>query len=175
MRGGGGGGGGVRSWLGSCRGLGQGGCIQRIEVFVKMQKKSGGGGRGLGVWTGGRVDVYKELIEVFVKMKKKVRGGCPVGGSGVGVRVDVYKKLTEVILKMKNNRGGGRVQRSDQGLGVGRGVARLGVVGDVVYGGCKPRIEGIDKSNRKEMHWNWSNQKQIQLLKPMREISKYYK
>ena len=24
-------------------------------------------------------------------------------------------------------------------------VARLGEVGDVGYGGCKPRIEGIDK------------------------------
>ena len=27
----------------------------------------------------------------------------------------------------------------------GWGVARLGVVGDVVYGGCQPRTEGIDK------------------------------
>ena len=30
-------------------------------------------------------------------------------------------------------------------VGVGRGVARFGVVGDVGYGGCKPRIECIDK------------------------------
>ena len=27
----------------------------------------------------------------------------------------------------------------------GRGVARLGVVGNVEYRGCKPRIEGIVK------------------------------
>ena len=38
----------------------------------------------------------------------------------------------EVNVKMKNKVGGGG---SDQGLGVGLGgVARLGVVGDVVYG-----------------------------------------
>ena len=43
------------------------------------------------------------------------------------------------------------MQGSDQKLGVGQGggggreVARLGAVGDVVYGGCQPRIEGIDK------------------------------
>ena len=30
-------------------------------------------------------------------------------------------------------------------VGSWSGVARLGVVGDVVYGGCQPRIEGIDK------------------------------
>ena len=38
---------------------------------------------------------------------------------------------------------------SDQGLGVcrgeGGGGGKLGVVGDVGYEGCKPRIEGIDK------------------------------
>ena len=28
------------------RGRGQGGCERRIEVFVKIQKKIGGGGRG---------------------------------------------------------------------------------------------------------------------------------
>ena len=44
----------------------QGGCEQRIEVFVKIQKKKMGGGRG-GGWGGGgsgwgfRVDVNKEL------------------------------------------------------------------------------------------------------------------
>ena len=47
-------GGGVRSGWRSGRGFGQGGCVQRIEVIVKMQKKSGwscrggGGGRGQG-------------------------------------------------------------------------------------------------------------------------------
>ena len=43
----GGGGGGV-----GLRGGGQGGCEQRIEVFVKIQKKNGGwGGKGSG-WGG---------------------------------------------------------------------------------------------------------------------------
>ena len=36
----------------------------------------------------------------------------------------------------KSRRGGG-------GLGGGGLVARLGAVGDVGYGGCKPRIEDI--------------------------------
>ena len=36
----------------------QGGCEQRIEVFVKIKKKIGGGGGGLGRVRGGvRVDV----------------------------------------------------------------------------------------------------------------------
>ena len=56
---GGGSGGGVRGG-----GSGQGGCERRIEVFVKIQKKSfvflgGGGVRGSG-W-GVRVDVIEEL------------------------------------------------------------------------------------------------------------------
>ena len=50
--------------MGGDRGRGQGGCEQRIEVFVKIQKKKilgggvgGGGGSGWGV----RVDVNEEL------------------------------------------------------------------------------------------------------------------
>ena len=44
-------------------GGGQGGCEQKIEVFVKIQKKIGGGGLGGGgVGLGGvRVDVIEEL------------------------------------------------------------------------------------------------------------------
>ena len=42
-----GGGGGVRGWGG------QGGCEQRIEVFVKIRKKNWGGGRGGGGRGGG--------------------------------------------------------------------------------------------------------------------------
>ena len=56
------------------RGRGQGGCEQRIEVFVKIQKKNfffGGGGSG----RGGR----------------GVSGRGPVLGGGV--RVDVNKEL----------------------------------------------------------------------------------
>ena len=47
---------------------GQGGCERRIEVFVKIQKKNGGGGFGGGSVGGGRgrvggfrVDVNNEL------------------------------------------------------------------------------------------------------------------
>ena len=71
---------------------GPGGCDQRSEVIVKMQKKSWGGGGGGQVRSG--------------------MGGSR-GGMGVG-------------------RGGG-----------GWLVARLGVGGDVGYGRCEPRIEGI--------------------------------
>ena len=47
----------------------QDGCEQRIEVFVKIQKKIGGGGRGLGRG-----------------------GGGGLGFGGGGVRVDVTEK-----------------------------------------------------------------------------------
>ena len=42
----------------------QGGCERIIEVFVKIQKKIGGGGV--------RVDVNEEN-EVFVKIQKKIK------------------------------------------------------------------------------------------------------
>ena len=54
-------------------GWGQGGCVQRIGVIVKMQKKVCEGGGGFGQGGGGLVEG---------------------GGSGRGgVRVDVYKQL----------------------------------------------------------------------------------
>ena len=59
---------------------GQGGCEQRIEAIVKMEKKVGGsrgGGMGLAVW-----------IEVIVRMKKSLVG--PVRG---GARAYVNEKL----------------------------------------------------------------------------------
>ena len=50
-------------------GGGQGGCERRIKVFVKIQKKNWGGGRGRGLgrgggvgWGGVRVDVNEDLI-----------------------------------------------------------------------------------------------------------------
>ena len=45
---------------------GQGGCEQRIEVIVKMQKKK----RSEGVWVGGGQGGCEHRIEVIVKMKK---------------------------------------------------------------------------------------------------------
>ena len=36
-------------------------------------------------------------------------------------------------------------------------------------------LEIAKKSNRKAMNRNWSNKRQIPLLKPKREINKYYK
>ena len=108
---------------------GQNRCERRIEVFVKIQKKMGGGSGGGRVGGGGRVwgggggqGGCERRIEVFGKIhKKKIRGGGSVaegvrcgGGVGLvgwGVRVDVN--------------------------------AMLGVGGDVGYGGCEPRIEGI--------------------------------
>ena len=58
--------------MGGGRGRGQGGCEQRIEGFVKIQKKKNLGGGGVGgvggQWGGG-------------------------SGSGWGVRVDVNEEL----------------------------------------------------------------------------------
>ena len=62
------------------------GCERRIEVFVKIQKKWGGGGLGEG--GGFRVDVNEEL-KYLGKFKKKNGGG----GSGWGVRMDVNNEL----------------------------------------------------------------------------------
>ena len=71
---------------------GQGGCERKIEVFVKIQKKIGGGGvggggagAGVGLWGQGGCE---RRIEVFVKIQKIISGG-----SGWGVRVDVNKEL----------------------------------------------------------------------------------
>ena len=94
--GGGLGGGGLGRGFGLVReeGGGQGGCERRIEVFVKIQKKSlgegvrgvrGGGGVGLGGQGG-----CDRRIEVLGKLTKKMfvffggGRGCLVGG-GVGL------------------------------------------------------------------------------------------
>ena len=60
---------------------GQSGCEQRIEVFVKTQKKKLGGW-GVGVGLGGQSGCERR-IEVFVKIQKKkifFWGGGGVGG-----------------------------------------------------------------------------------------------
>ena len=62
---------------------GQDGCERRIEVFVKIKKKMGGGpwGGGVrGVRLGGGQGGCERGIEVFVKIQKKIVGGG--GGSG---------------------------------------------------------------------------------------------
>ena len=104
------------------------GCERKIEVFEKIYKinffggggsgRWGSGGWGVGVWVGGaRVDVIEELKFLVKFTKKKLGGG---GGSGGGIRPG-------------DRVSGGRVDVN----------AMLGVRGDVGYGGCKPRIEGI--------------------------------
>ena len=67
------------------------------------------------------MDVYEELV--IVKMRKKEIKKC--------------KKIVGV--------GSGMGEGVGWGGGGGWLVARLGVVGDVQYWGCKPRIEGIVK------------------------------
>ena len=88
-------------------GGGQGGSerrIEGIEVFVKIQKKNGGG-RVWGVRVGGGQGGCERRIEVFVKIqKKKLGGGRRVrGGSGLGSqggcerRIEVFEKIPKKI------------------------------------------------------------------------------
>ena len=73
-------------------------CERRGEVFLKIQKKNGGGGCQVGGGGGGRDGRggCDRRIEVFVKIQKKWGGGSGsrggVSGWGGGVRVDVTKK-----------------------------------------------------------------------------------
>ena len=102
-----------------------------------------GGGAASG-WGGGGQNGCEQRIEVFVGGGGRV--GVGGGGGRVGgVRVDVNEELKFLGKLKKKNRGGG-----GGGGGVGLvGVVRvdvnamLGVGGDVGYGGCEPRIEGI--------------------------------
>ena len=78
-------------------------------------------------------------------------GGVGFGGRVGGFRVDVNEELKFLgKFTQKKIGGGGREGRGGGQVGgrVGRGVrvdvnAMLGVGGDVGYGGCEPRIEGI--------------------------------
>ena len=80
---------------------GQGRCVRRIEVIVKMQKQSrravgdkGGCVRRIGGGpVGGGQGRCVRRIEVIVKMQKKSRGRGPIRGDPVWVRVDVYEEL----------------------------------------------------------------------------------
>ena len=104
---------------------GQGGCGRRIEVFVKIPKKKiflGGRGQG-GVGSG---------------------GGGGGGGRVGGVRVDVNEELKFLGKFTKKKFGGGGSQVGSDWWGGRVDVnTMLGVGGDVGYGGCEPRIEGI--------------------------------
>ena len=74
-----------------------------------------------------------------------------MGGGNGGVRVDVKEELKFLGKFTKKNRGsvggggsGGGVRWGSGCRGVSVDVnAMLGVGGDVGYGGCEPRIEGI--------------------------------
>ena len=79
----------------------------------------GRGGGGVGFGGGGGQGGCERRIEVFGKIHKKKSGG---GSRGEGVQVGVGLVW-----------GGVRVDVN----------AMFGVGGDVGYGGCEPRIEGI--------------------------------
>ena len=139
----------------------QGGCEQRIEVFVKIKKKKlagsgwggvrvdvneelkllskfkknvwGGGGRGRGRVWGVRVDVIEELKKNLGKFtKKKFQGVGSVWGGG-GVRVDVNEELKFLckFKKKKKNFLGG----SGGEVGGGEGSGWAG------QGGCERKTE----------------------------------
>ena len=91
---------------------------------MKIQKTIVGGpwGGGCSGWGGGGQGGCERRIEVFVKISKKKYIFFFLGGGGSG---------------RGSGRGGGR-------LGVRVDMnAMLGEEGDVGYGGCEPRIEGI--------------------------------
>ena len=77
-------------------------------------------------------------IEVLVKIKKKKIGGG--GGGGGGGAGGVGSGGLKFLGKLKKNRGGGSGWWGGVRVDVN---AMLGVGGDVGYGGCEPRIEGI--------------------------------
>ena len=65
----------------------QGGSERRIEVFVKIQKKQGGG----------RSADVNEKLKFFVKIQRKSGGGGggvgPGGGCGCERRIEVFVKI----------------------------------------------------------------------------------
>ena len=86
-----------------------------------------------------------------MKIKKKLGEGVESGGGGRGEgqcgcerRIEVFVKIQK---KIRGRGGGVKVRPGMEGGGGPRGggwlVAMLGVGGNVGYGGCEPRIEGI--------------------------------
>ena len=108
-----------------------GGCEQRIEVFVKIQKKNiffggGGGGGGGGRVGGGWGDQGRcNRSEVFVGGG----GGGRSGRGGVGVRVDVNKELKFLGRFTKKIRGRGGGCWGGGGGGGGGSGGWIGLVG----------------------------------------------
>ena len=119
----------------SKRGGGQGGCERRIEVLGKIQKKNLGGG----VWEGGGVGL-------------RLGGGRVTGGGGV--QGGCERRISFCENSKKKLGGGGSVGGGGGGW-VGGGRVRvdvnamLGVGGDVGYGGCEPRVEGIVQGTKR--------------------------
>ena len=60
-------------------GEGQGGCVRRIEVFVKIKKNRRGGGASDRGCVGGQSGCERR-IKLFVKMQKKKKNGGGGGG-----------------------------------------------------------------------------------------------
>ena len=103
------------------------------------------------------MDVNEELKFMGKFKKKKKLGGGGSGGLGRGgrvwgVRVDVNEELKFLgKFTKKNSGGGGSVAEGVRwggglgwwGGGQGGCERNVGGRGDVGYGGCEPRIEGI--------------------------------
>ena len=86
-----------------------------------------------------------------MKIQKK-----KLGGGGWGVRVDVNEELNFFVkikkLKKKIWGGGAVVEGGSESWGGWVRVdvnAMLGVGGDVGYGGCEPRVEGIIQGTKR--------------------------
>ena len=93
----------------------QDGCEQRIEVFVKIKKKTiwGGGGGWVGLGGGGGQGGCERRIEVILKIQAKKIGVGEGGGRGRvwGVRLDVIEELKIKFLgKFTKKNSGGRDQ-----------------------------------------------------------------
>ena len=80
-----------------------------------------------------------------------IRHHCLAEAQFLAVNTTTAKVTVKPFIHFEKNQKIERLMKfftilSDQRLvGRGVGVAKLGVVGDVVYGGFQPRIEGIDK------------------------------
>ena len=90
---------------------------------------------------GGGQGGCERRIEVCVKIQKTFFFSF----GGGGIRVDVNEELKFGKIHKKNRSGVGRGLGGGVGLVGGQGGCErnVGSRGDVGYGGCEPRIEGI--------------------------------